>query len=478
MVASALSANLTREQQNCVEYSGANLLVRGEAGSGKSLVLLRRAMEKIEADPKSRVLIFTYNKTLAQFARELLKQAEAKTGKSYAGIKVENFHGWGWGALKEVGIRPKVLSDKKRQKEIVGGIVAAMKGTSKSKILERKAEFWLDEFAWLKGKLITSAEQYDTADRKGRGAGLRGPERRLVWDAFRRYQAELQKDKYLDFNDFAPELLNRLALFKPDQKVDWVMIDEAQDLQVAQVRLLNQIANRGITIAADEGQRIYKAHFTWKEVGIDIHGGNSKKLTTTFRSTKQIVSLAASLRQRDPGVAGENTVEYKLPQAEDAKPQLWATDSDLKEEEVVLSIIRTLHQEDPKATVGLLCREWHPLYRIRHALGEHKIPYEIVEGDKGNVTTAGVKLTTFHSAKGLEFDHVVLCRLNDDVIPGEQVEKAEEKEDAEELLAVERRLLYVSMTRARRRLYMTHGEKPSRLLWEMDQGLYDYWKAT
>ncbi|MBR0172822.1 MAG: ATP-dependent helicase [Lachnospiraceae bacterium] len=69
----------------------------------------------------------------------------------------------------------------------------------------------------------------------------------------------------------------------------------------------------------------------------------------------------------------------------------------------------------------------------------------------------GVRLLTMHAAKGLEFDTVFLPSLNEGVIPSVRAGTRDEIEE-------ERRLLYVAMTRARRRLYLSYvtgGDDPS-----------------
>lgn len=84
-----------------------------------------------------------------------------------------------------------------------------------------------------------------------------------------------------------------------------------------------------------------------------------------------------------------------------------------------------------------------------------------------------VLLSTLHAAKGLEFDVVYLVGLEEGLLPlmrGEEAELSDEEE--------ERRLLYVGMTRARKKLVLTwartrrlHGEtrttRPSRFLAEL-----------
>ena len=84
-----------------------------------------------------------------------------------------------------------------------------------------------------------------------------------------------------------------------------------------------------------------------------------------------------------------------------------------------------------------------------------------------------VTLTTFHSAKGLEFDAVFLPSLAEGVLP---YEKRKDIKSIEE----ERRLFYVGLTRAKERLYLSYAKKrydkqmkPSRFLGEMGLNLED-----
>ncbi len=70
-------------------------------------------------------------------------------------------------------------------------------------------------------------------------------------------------------------------------------------------------------------------------------------------------------------------------------------------------------------------------------------------------TKKGVKLMTVHSAKGLEFDYVFISGLEDGLFPHSKSEREKKKaEDREE----ERRLFYVALTRARKKLYLTWAE--------------------
>lgn len=91
------------------------------------------------------------------------------------------------------------------------------------------------------------------------------------------------------------------------------------------------------------------------------------------------------------------------------------------------------------------------------------------QGDK-------VKLMTVHTAKGLEFPYVFLCGLNEGVFPSR-------KTGTQEAMEEERRLAFVAVTRAQKRLYLSAAagvnfdesiRYPSRFLLEVDQGLLEY----
>lgn len=88
---------------------------------------------------------------------------------------------------------------------------------------------------------------------------------------------------------------------------------------------------------------------------------------------------------------------------------------------------------------------------------------------KGKVTGTGqhregVRLLTFHSSKGLEFDQVIMPDLNEGTVPHKKASSEKELEE-------ERRMFYVGMTRAKERLYLFYRtgtkeepETPSRFL--------------
>jgi DNA helicase-2/ATP-dependent DNA helicase PcrA len=79
---------------------------------------------------------------------------------------------------------------------------------------------------------------------------------------------------------------------------------------------------------------------------------------------------------------------------------------------------------------------------------------------QGGEARRGVHLLTYHGAKGLEFEVVLLPRVEEKELPHRQAR-------AESEIAEERRLFYVGLTRAKRVLAVTWTKKPSRFLGEL-----------
>ena len=95
--------------------------------------------------------------------------------------------------------------------------------------------------------------------------------------------------------------------------------------------------------------------------------------------------------------------------------------------------------------------------------------------DRG-LSSNKVKLMTIHAAKGLEFPHVFFCAMNEGVIPSRKTKTTEAMEE-------ERRLAFVAITRAEKRLFLTCADGtshdgmpryPSRFVLDIDPDLIDF----
>lgn len=110
---------------------------------------------------------------------------------------------------------------------------------------------------------------------------------------------------------------------------------------------------------------------------------------------------------------------------------------------------------------------------------EHYLSHVALFTNTDSLDSKGkVKLMTIHAAKGLEFPCVFLCGMNEGIFPSRKVRTLEAMEE-------ERRLAFVAVTRAEKRLYLTRAESrnfdgspqyPSRFILDIDRQLIQFTK--
>jgi DNA helicase-2/ATP-dependent DNA helicase PcrA len=145
----------------------------------------------------------------------------------------------------------------------------------------------------------------------------------------------------------------------------------------------------------------------------------------------------------------------------------------------------TLRTEGSQERLDNLAELKQSVYEYETSCGEeatltHYLAHVALFTNSDTAESAGkVKLMTVHAAKGLEFPYVFLCGMNEGVFPSRKVNTMPGMEE-------ERRLAFVAMTRAEKRLFLSEAEGmnidgspryPSRFILDIDEGLFEYTEA-
>lgn len=470
-----LDANLTKEQNECVDSKSKDLLIKGVAGSGKTLVLLRKVIqlknEAIKNNKSIRIGFFTYANTLKKYSKDLINQI-INSDELENMVTISTFHSYAWKIMKSVDETPYRTINNSLTEIILKKCISKHKeGNKKNRVYDLDIEFWKDEINWIKGKRILNRDQYINGDRTGRGSSVRLKKnaKEIVYDIYESYNKSLKKGKYIDFYDTTNIALDKVNMIPESYKFDYVLVDEAQDLSYSQLALLKALAKESIIIAADHAQKIYKNSFTWSELGINVRGNASKTLNKSFRSTKQIMELSHSLIKNNKGHKGKDT-DYTipvLPNDDGEIPVVFKCKNKIEEAKVLISLLEELN--DGENVIGIPYRSGKEKNFISKLLKKEGIKFEEVDKEnRWSLLEPGVKLVTMHSAKGLEFDIVIIPMVNQGIIP----KKADSDDKDDGFLEGERSLLYVAMTRARNELYLLTS-KESQFISELDDELYE-----
>ena len=436
--------------------------VSGSAGTGKTIVALHRAAWLARGNPNARVLLATFSDPLANALQTRLRRLLGDEPRLGERIDVHSLDAIGLRLYKAHIGEPKLAS-----REDVRAVIKA----ASDAVLGHKfgAHFLLTEWeqvvdAWQ----LDSWEAYRDVARLGRKTRLPEAQRKVLWSIFDKVRAALA----------ARGLITRAQMFTTLAAVlakagktpfDFIVIDEAQDLSVAQLRFLAAMGGArkdALFFAGDLGQRIFQLPFSWKALGVDIRG-RSRTLKVNYRTSHQIRTQADRLLAPVVSDVDGNDEDRKhtVSVFNGPPPAVQAAKDEAAEGRAVAAWIG----EQTKAGIlphefGVFVRSEAQLDRARAALAAVGLPFKVLD-DRVETASGHASISTMHLAKGLEFRAVVVMACDDGVIPLQtRIEAVGDDADLQEVYDTERHLLYVACTRARDHLLVTGVEPVSEFL--------------
>lgn len=311
-------------------------------------------------------------------------------------------------------------------------------------------------------------EAYRDVARLGRKTRLPESRRAALWSIFERVREGLKSAGLVT----QAEIFSRLAAKLAEDgrpPYDFAVIDEAQDVSVAQLRFLAALGGdrpNGLFFAGDLGQRIFQQPFSWKALGVDVCG-RSSTLRINYRTSHQIRMQADRLL--DPEIADvDGNVEERnqtVSTFNGPPPEIVVAETEDDEIETVAVWLKARRDEGLQPhEMGVFVRSDAQLDRARKAVAAAGLEYKVLD-ERVETASGSVSISTMHLAKGLEFRAVVVMACDDEMVPlQKRIETVTDESDLEEVYNTERHLLYVACTRARDRLLVTSAAPASEFL--------------
>lgn len=552
----------TPVQSEILDNLERSILVLGQAGCGKTTTLTHGVVTLIgRGIPPGRVLVLAFtNKAANDIGERLHKETAIPDHELWLGT----FHTLGFRILRRDAERLDISENFtiKQPKDILGEM-----GVNVGKHRINSVIRFIET---LKAKGITHDKYHP-----------QNAWERSCHQIYSRYQSYAKEQSIVDYDDlilYPIQLLeeNEDILQYYQNKFDYIFVDELQDINPAQYRLVKMITKKRIFFTGDEDQSIYG----WRgaerdliyQVPRDYPDMQIFHLSRSFRLAQGIIDIANNLMRREAAIIpGPQTGEVLVYAAKSEKDEADYTVREIKNlckehyhyrdivilcrmnylarvyEEALakvqiprvliggssfydraevkpfidyLSLLEELSSKEkhldtfiaragdlfkmPKKNVGRATTLYEHHFRNCQKLQPHQIIDDMIDltGSQGESTaelsslaharTAGdisaflneirlvqeldlvnwtkdvVKIMTIHSAKGLEFPVVFLVDLVEDVFP--LTKRISSQREVEE----ERRLCYVALTRAQKRLYLLYPkwrggryQHPSRFLVDM-----------
>jgi DNA helicase II / ATP-dependent DNA helicase PcrA len=333
-----MSVRLTAIQQKVVAHGEGAILVVAGPGSGKTRVLTERVRRLLD-DPTQhfRVLALTFTNKAANEMMERLDDVPDIRKRAFVGT----LHSFCMEVLanrgKPIGVNglPNIFESFDDRKQVLASAVrsdprlsALLKEAGDAKEQQRTLSGWLERISELKNSLVLPSMIDDDDERA----------------LYELYDAELRGSAALDYDDL---LLLTYRLFEERPKIadfyqrqyKYICIDEAQDLNEAQYRLLVGLCGlefKNVMMVGDPKQAIY----VWngadpKYLDLFERDFNAKKITLTdnFRCSRRVVTAA---RRLDPTYAVEGQLPVK------GAVELIESDDEQSEAQAVISKIKSL----------------------------------------------------------------------------------------------------------------------------------------
>lgn len=382
---SRLFEGLNPEQRRAVETTEGPLLIQAGAGSGKTKTLTHRIAYLIatkKATPYNILAVTFTNKAakeMRQRVAELLGEDSDNRGfMPYMGT----FHGICVRLLRQdgehVGVPRSfvIFDDQDRQ--------AAIKQVSKQLMIDEKtfpARLLSSLISSAKNDLISPADYQNLAN---------SPAQQTAAKVYPLYQKALREASALDFDDLINRTVQMLAQHKEirekwRRQFKYIMIDEYQDTNAAQYKLVNLLTNpdKNIAVVGDDWQSIY----SWRGADFrnilkfekDYKDTAVIKLEQNYRSTKNILDAAHAVITKN----AQRSDKRLWTDAGDGMPvQVLQVGNERAEGEAIIRRIRNGVDGGRRKhhDFAVLYRTNAQSRSIEEAFVHHGIPYRVVGG--------------------------------------------------------------------------------------------------
>jgi hypothetical protein len=431
---------LSPEQQQALDRIDftKDFMIKGAAGSGKSLVLLKAIAQALELRDNSLDLaensftpyLITYSRTLQKYNQYLSRilttqglEESIFTADSYLLARLGELEpGWRASpfAVQDL-LKGELAADWKAQ-----GALWKDLGWNYSDL---SAE--LEDFLWAGG--INEKEYLqDMIPRKGRKQRINHQQRTKVWSLQDKIRSAFEASKTASYGYLRMHLSVLLTDAEPLSESPLFFLDETQDLTPTALRCFRLLTQRPLIMAADDGQAIFQSGSPYTRAGIYL-SGKSAVLKTSFRNTRPILSLAKRLRQESE--------EGGLQAFREGPPPEWFIQEKGNSTVLVQKVQQILdHLGYEPEHIGIFTPTKRDSETIQKRLTKEGLETALLrEQDFDFEESKGIRIATLDRSKGLDFPVVLLY------LPRWNRPRAYAQDIA---LAMDRNLLYVGITRA------------------------------
>ncbi len=370
-------------------------MVYAGPGSGKTTVITWRALHLCQVhqiDPK-KIVIFTFTRRSAQELKQRLMKREPRLASVVAGT----FHSLFLRFLLRFLSIDFTIWNERQQTAAVREVLRTLSMPTFDDSVRRL----LQAITQLKNAFI-APDQLRVQD----------PFHQDVKRVYEAYEQLKAAHHAYDYDDvllafYRSMQESREFLQGVTSSFSHIMVDEFQDTSKVQWLALRKMVSQqpNVLVVGDDDQSIYRFRGALPHIISQFtetyEGCPEVILRHNFRSTDEIIRLSSKLISNN---AVRKPKEFMGTRGSGVKVRFFSFASEWDEAKYLARLIKKIAEKEPTVTIAVLARTNRQLNPMIDVLSEHKLFKNIV-------------VTTFHGAKGLEFDDVFLIGLHDEALP-------------------------------------------------------------
>jgi hypothetical protein len=456
------------------DYSGPAKLT-GVSGSGKTCVIVRRAIRLAQKYHPEKVLIITLNRALAQLIATLVQYACPETAPYRKNIIVLSFpelcrsllvdkfdkaHANSYDSITwKLNERIEEIWREYYHCEANNEDAAVLYDVHKTLLVREvfPEDYLYQEFTWIRSAFAPERrrEAYLNCERQGRSEGLPENYREMILEGLKGWEEKMAFVGGCDDLGLVTAACRYLDKITPEYRC--ILVDEVQDFGAIELRIVRQLAaaaENDIFLTGDIAQQVHTKFHNLAEAGIDCIR-RSFKIKKNYRNSCEILQAAYSLlshnlpkeqlRSKEFEILAPEYSEFSTP-----RPLLLKARKLTEEIGHCCHYLKRVTEPGKKAVIIICGYSLHDMMTIGTTLN-----LSILTTQTLNFDACDLYVSDLEQTKGFEFDRVCILGCEEGVIPDPQLPADEAYREISKL--------YVAMTRAKIELIISYSKKLSHI---------------
>jgi len=460
------------------DFTGPSRLL-GVSGSGKTCVLIHRALRLAEQNPEAKIAILTLNSSLAKLIDDLIIAARGQARpKNLTVTSVWKL------CYDNLLIHEKDKRDYYTQNTIVKNPFATSehideiwdeyyncernnddadvmfevhrtllaRGIYPKDYLKQEIDFLRSAFA------PNDRIHYLDMERSGRATPLERRYREMILKGLEGWERKMAAVGAIDDIGIVTALHRHLNSLQPIY--DHVLVDEVQDLGTLELQIVRKLTHEGsndLFLCGDSAQTVHTKYCDLGRSGIDATG-RYIRLNQNYRNSRQILGaayavLTTALENIPSSISGLEILSPEYANFSSPSPLLLEADSLIGELSMAIGYANEKHDNDHNQHKYCIAICGYPQKAIE-LLG-NLLSLPLLSGDT-DLSTGWLFLSDLEQTKGFEFDLMIVLNCSEGIIPHPNLPDLEAFRDLTKL--------YVALTRAKTELIVSYTRKPSRFI--------------